>query len=288
MVIIDLTNLARQYACSIAQNCKSSTIHVRIRLMAGKSSPIISVSHLVKKFGDFTAVDDISFNVKEGEIFGILGPNGAGKTTTLEITETLQKQTSGTILVDGIDTLKHPWEVKRRIGVQLQSSAFYPELTLVELLNMFAAMYDVTADPMKMLKKVQLEEKAKSFANKLSGGQRQRFSIATTLINRPKVIFLDEPTTGLDPQARINLWEMIREVKKDGITVIITTHYMDEAEQLCDRLAIMDKGKIINIGTPALFIKDLLATGFKRPVETRKATLEDVFLHLTGRQLREG
>lgn len=248
---------------------------------------IIVVKNLIKKFGDFTAVNEISFSVKEGEIFGILGPNGAGKTTTLEIIETLQQQTDGEVWVDGINTLEHPWEVKARIGVQLQSSNFYPELTLVELLKMFAAMYDVDVNPMEMLRKVQLEDKAKSFANKLSGGQRQRFSIATTLINKPKVIFLDEPTTGLDPQARINLWEMIGEIKKTGVTLVLTTHYMEEAENLCDRLAIMDSGKIVKIGTPKKLIQELLATGFKRHVEVKPATLEDVFLHLTGKALRD-
>jgi ABC-2 type transport system ATP-binding protein len=248
---------------------------------------IIEVKNLLKKFGDFTAVDNISFSVKQGEIFGILGPNGAGKTTTLEIIETLQKQTKGEVIVDGIDNLKHPWEVKSRIGVQLQSSNFYPELNLVELLKMFAAMYDVPVNPMEMLKKVELEDKAKSYANKLSGGQKQRFSIAATLVNKPKIIFLDEPTTGLDPQARIHLWQMIREIKKTGVTLVLTTHYMEEAEELCDRLAIMDGGKIIKIGTPEKLILDLLATGFKREIEKKKATLEDVFLHLTGKQLRD-
>lgn len=252
-----------------------------------KTEPIITVSHLVKKFNDLTAVDTISFEVEKGEVYGILGPNGAGKTTTLEIIETLQTQTSGEVVVDGINTLEHPWEVKSRIGVQLQSSNFYPELTLVELLNMFAAMYDVKADPMKMLKKVNLEEKAKSFVNKLSGGQKQRFSIAATLINNPKVIFLDEPTTGLDPQARLNLWDMIRDIKKSGTTLVLTTHYMDEAEQLCDRLAIMDSGKIITIGTPKKLIQDLLKSGFKKEIKPQPANLEDVFLHLTGKQLRD-
>lgn len=248
---------------------------------------IIEVKNLVKKFGDFTAVNDISFEVHTGEIFGILGPNGAGKTTTLEIIETLQKQTNGQVLVDGIDTKHHPWEVKRRIGVQLQSSNFYPELTLVELLKMFASMYDVSVDPYAMLRRVQLEEKSKNYVKHLSGGQKQRFSIASTLVNKPKVIFLDEPTTGLDPQARLNLWEMIRDLKKEGITLVLTTHYMDEAEVLCDRLAIMDQGKIIKIGTPHKLIDDLLKTGFKKHVEVKSATLEDVFLHLTGKHLRE-
>lgn len=249
---------------------------------------IISVTHLVKKYADFTAVNDISFSVEAGEIFGILGPNGAGKTTTLEIMETLKSQTSGEVLIDGIDVREHPWEVKRRIGVQLQSSAFYPELSLVELLDMFAAMYDVHIKPMEMLKEVELEDKAKNYVKQLSGGQKQRFSIASTLINKPKVIFLDEPTTGLDPQARIHLWEMVRKVNKSGVTIVLTTHYMDEAEQLCDRLAIMDKGKILNIGTPKEFIKDLLAKGFKKEIKPEPANLEDVFLNLTGRALREG
>ena len=248
---------------------------------------IIEVKNLVKQYGNFIAVNGISFSVKEGEIFGILGPNGAGKTTTLEIIETLKPQTSGDVIVDGINTQDHPWEVKKRIGVQLQSAAFYPELTLVELLDMFAAMYDVKANPIEMLKKVQLEDKAKVYVNKLSGGQKQRFSIASTLINKPKVIFLDEPTTGLDPQARLNLWDMIKEIKKTGVTIVLTTHYMDEAEKLCDRLAIMDKGEIIKTGTPKQFIQDLLSEGFKKEVKPEPANLEDVFLNLTGRHLRD-
>ncbi len=251
-------------------------------------SEIIRVQSLVKKFGDFTAVDDLSFTVHEGEIFGILGPNGAGKTTTLEIMETLQKQSAGEVIIDGINTLEQPWEVKARIGVQLQSSNFYPELNLVELLKMFAAMYDVPVDPYDMLRKVQLEDKAKSFVNKLSGGQKQRFSIASTLVNKPRVIFLDEPTTGLDPQARINLWDLIRDIKKEGVTIVLTTHYMEEAEAMCDRLAIMDHGKLVTIGTPKKMIKDLLDTGFKKEVKPEEANIEDVFLHLTGRRLRDG
>lgn len=254
---------------------------------SAQNEPIIVVEDLVKRFGDFTAVDHISFEVAEGEVFGILGPNGAGKTTTLEIIETLQKPTSGTIIVDGVDASEHAWDVKRRIGVQLQSAGFYPELTLVDLLNLFAAMYDVKVHPMELLEKVQLKEKAKSYVNKLSGGQRQRFSIASTLVNKPRVIFLDEPTTGLDPQARINLWELIEDIKATGVTIVLTTHYMDEAERLCDRLAIMDGGKILKIGTPIELIDDLLASGFKRKVETKKATLEDVFLDLTGKGLRD-
>src|SRR6185312_8172136 len=235
---------------------------------------IISVKNLVKKYKDFTAVDNISFSVKQGEIFGILGPNGAGKTTTLEIMETLKPLTSGTVLIDNLDVTKKPWDVKRRIGVQLQSTAFYPEVRLTELIDMFAAMYDVKVNPMQVLKEVDLEDKARSYVKQLSGGQQQRFSIASTLINRPKVIFLDEPTTGLDPQARIHLWDMVRKINKSGVTIVLTTHYMDEAEQLCDRLAVMDHGKILKIGSPKTFIKDLLKSGFKKEVKPEPANLE--------------
>ena len=248
---------------------------------------IIEVKNLIKKFGNLAAVKGVSFQVNEGEVFGILGPNGAGKTTTLEIVETLQQPTEGEITVEGIDALKHPWEVKRRIGVQLQSAGFYPQLTLVELLKMFGAFYDVPVNPIAELKKFQLEDKKKSYFEKLSGGQKQRFSLATTLINKPNLVFLDEPTTGLDPQARVHLWDTIREINKQGVTVVMTTHYMQEAEELCDRIAIMDQGKIIKTGSPKELIEDLLATGFERHEEVKKATLEDVFLHLTGRTIRD-
>lgn len=248
---------------------------------------IITVKNLVKKYGDFTAIDDISFSVEEGEIFGLLGPNGAGKTSTLEIIETLRAPTSGAVTVDGLDLQNDPRKIKQRIGIQLQAAGFYPGLNLVELLEMFAVMYGVTIDPLMMLEEFQLKDKAGAMFDKMSGGQKQRFSLATTLINQPRIIFLDEPTTGLDPQARVNLWGVIRDIKKKGVTVIITTHYMDEAEQLCDRLAIMDQGKIISEGTPAELIDNLLKSGFERHTEVRAATLEDVFLNLTGRSIRE-
>ena len=248
---------------------------------------IISVKNLVKRYGDTTAVDGISFEVKEGEIFGILGPNGAGKTTTLEIIETLKKANSGTVVLDGIDVARDPDEVKKRIGIQLQASGFYPGLYLVELLEMFGVMYNVPVNPMEMLRAFNLEDKAKAKFDDLSGGQKQRFSIATTLVNHPRVIFLDEPTSGLDPQARINLWDLIHEVRKQGVTIVMTTHYMDEAEQLCDRLIIVDQGKVISEGTPAQLIQTLLDSGFKRHTEVHAATLEDVFLNLTGRSIRE-
>jgi ABC-2 type transport system ATP-binding protein len=250
-------------------------------------SAIIEVTNLVKRYDTVTAVDGVTFHVNEGEIFGLLGPNGAGKTTTLEIIETLKPATSGTILLDGLDVARHPARIRKRIGIQLQAAGFYPHLTLTELLGMFAVMYGVSVDPKRLLERFDLGEKAESTFNRLSGGQKQRFSLATTLINRPRVVFLDEPTTGLDPQARINLWDVIREIRAEGVTVVMTTHYMDEAEQLCDRLAIMDRGRIIAEGTPAHLIAELLASGFERHVEVRAATLEDVFLHMTGHELRE-
>lgn len=249
--------------------------------------PIIEVENLVKKYGDFEAVKGISFSVNEGEIFGLLGPNGAGKSTTLEIIETLRPKTSGKVFVDGIDLDEKPNEIKKLIGVQLQTSGYYPGLHLDELIHLFGGLYNQHVDVKQFLQMVQLEDKAKSKFKELSGGQKQRFSIATTLINQPKIIFLDEPTTGLDPQARRNLWELIREIRQRGTTVIITTHYMDEAEVLCDRVAIIDSGRIISIASPDKMIDELVASGFERKKEVKAATLEDVFIHLTGKSLRD-
>ncbi|MHB8636275.1 MAG: ABC transporter ATP-binding protein [Fimbriimonadaceae bacterium] len=246
------------------------------------SSPIITVSNLVKRYDDVTAVDDVSFTVTEGEVFGLLGPNGAGKTTTLEIIETLKSATSGVVTVDGIDVRSRPDDVKPRIGIQLQAAGYYPYLTLTEILGMFGVMYGLPVDADALLAKMNLTEKRRARFDTLSGGQKQRFSIATTLVNKPRVIFLDEPTTGLDPQARVSLWDVVRELKAEGTTVVLTTHYMDEAEKLCDRLAIMDRGKIIAEGSPTKLIADLLATGFEARREVQAATLDDVFLHLTG------
>ena len=248
---------------------------------------IISVKNLQKHYGNFEAVKGISFDVYEGEIFGLLGPNGAGKSTTLEIIETLRIKTSGQVIVDGMDLDKEPDDIKKIIGVQLQSSGFYPGLTLIELIALFAGLYNRQANPMELLKLVNLEDKAKNKYKELSGGQKQRFSIATTLINQPKIVFLDEPTTGLDPQARRNLWELIKDIRSKGTTVIITTHYMDEAEQLCDRIAILDEGKIIALASPDKMIDDLVATGFERPKQVKAANLEDVFINLTGKEIRE-
>jgi len=250
-------------------------------------SEIIKVQNLVKKYGDFTAVKGISFSVNEGEIFGLLGPNGAGKSTTLEIIETLRQKTAGKVFVDGMDLDREPDDIKKIIGVQLQTSGYYPLLNLTELIKLFSGLYNQKADAGALLNLVNLKDKAKAKYKELSGGQKQRFSIATTLINQPKIIFLDEPTTGLDPQARRNLWDLITEIRKKGTTVIITTHYMDEAEVLCDRVAVIDSGKIIAIDTPDKLIDNLIAAGFERKKEVKAATLEDVFIQLTGKSLRK-
>ncbi|MBK8610629.1 MAG: ABC transporter ATP-binding protein [Chitinophagaceae bacterium] len=248
---------------------------------------IITVKDLVKDYGSFKAVKGISFDVYEGEIFGLLGPNGAGKSTTLEIMETLRDKTSGEIIICGMSLDKEPDNIKKIIGVQLQTSGYYPGLTLIELIHLFCGLYNTGVDPMALLKIVNLTEKAKNKYKELSGGQKQRFSIATTLINKPKIIFLDEPTTGLDPQARRNLWDLIRNIRGQGTTVIITTHYMDEAEQLCDRIAILDEGKIISLDSPDKMIDDLVSSGFERAKQVKSANLEDVFIHLTGKEMRD-
>lgn len=248
---------------------------------------IISVKELVKNYGTFNAVKGISFDVYEGEIFGLLGPNGAGKSTTLEILETLRSKTSGEVSVCGFDLDKDPNEIKKIIGVQLQTSGFYPNLNLLQLIDLFAGLYNRKVNAMELLDMVNLRDKAKAKVKELSGGQKQRFSIATTLINDPKIVFLDEPTTGLDPQARRNLWDLISNIRAKGTTVILTTHYMDEAEILCDRVAIIDSGNIVALNSPDQLIDDLVATGFERPKEMKQANLEDVFINLTGHSLRE-
>src|SRR6187551_2356860 len=248
---------------------------------------IISVKDLIKNYGNFEAVKGISFEVYENEIFGMLGPNGAGKSTTLEIIETLREKTNGEVWVNGFNLDKDPNEIKKIIGVQLQTSGYYPNLKLVELITLFNGLYNRNADPMSLLEMVNLKDKANAKVKELSGGQKQRFSVATTLINDPKIVFLDEPTTGLDPQARRNLWDLVRQIRSRGTTVIITTHYMDEAEYLCDRVAIIDSGKIVALNSPDQLIDDLVATGFERPKEVKQANLEDVFINLTGHSLRE-
>lgn len=232
-------------------------------------------------------MDGISFDVKKGEIFGILGPNGAGKTTTLEMIEGLRPMDSGEVKVDDIDVKNNSNKVKSIIGVQLQASAFFDFLKLTELLDFFGSLYNRKINSAEILKEVELSDKAKSYIKTLSGGQKQRFSIASALVNEPKVLFLDEPTTGLDPQARRHLWNLIESIRNKGKTIVITTHYMDEAEVLCDRVAIMDEGKIIKLDEPDNMIDSLIKKGFKKKKVEKAASLEDVFLDLTGKDLRE-
>ncbi len=314
------------------------------------SESAVGVQDLVKTFpvrggASLTAVDQVSFSVRRGEVFGFLGPNGAGKTTTLEIIEGLQSPTSGHVTVLGMDGEKDREEVKERIGVQLQAGAYFNYLTLEEILDLFGSFYSKRVSPRVLLEKVGLLPKRRSLVRELSGGQAQRFSIVAAIVNDPDVLFLDEPTTGLDPQARRNLWELIASInKEDGKTVVLTTHYMEEAEILCDRVAIVDHGKIqaldttiglvsrlptayrIAFSTPDRVEPDELKAlpgvhevsasangdmhyelGVARAAETMPpfvdwvrargievndvrvapATLEEVFLSLTGRDLRE-
>ena len=220
----------------------------------------VQVDGLVKRFGPVTAVDGISFAVKRGEVFGILGPNGAGKTTTLEIIEGLQKPDQGRVTVLGMDILGKPSQVKARIGVQLQSSAYHDYLSLKEVLALFGSFYPKRVAPDDLLEQVGLSDRADSRVNQLSGGQKQRFTVAASLVNAPELVILDEPTTGLDPQARRNLWELVRSIHSRGVTVVLTTHYMEEAEALCDRLAIMDQGRLVAVDAPGKLISQLQAT----------------------------
>lgn len=248
---------------------------------------ILQVKDLVKTYGKRNVVDGISFTVKKGEVFGILGPNGAGKTTTLEMIEGMRPIDAGTATIAGINVHDDPWAVRRIIGVQPQSPAFQDKQKLTEIIELFSATYGEKVNPKVFLDSVNLGEKANAFAENLSGGQRQRLSIATALVHKPKVFFLDEPTTGLDPQARRNLWDLIRDIRDKGTTVILTTHYMDEAELLCDRIAVMDRGHIIALDTPKKLIKALLGRGFKKEQHVEQANLEDVFIDLTGKALRD-
>ncbi len=300
---------------------------------------VLQVRNLTKRYGTLTAVDGVSFEVPRGEIFGILGPNGAGKTTTLEMIEGLRRPDGGTAVVDGVDVRADPRGVRARIGVQLQEAGFFERLTVEETLTLFGAFHRRTAHVDEIIERMQLAEKRKAWAGSLSGGQRQRLSIAVALVNDPQIMVLDEPTTGLDPQARRNLWSVIAAFRREGRTIVLTTHYMEEAERLCDRVAIMDHGRIVALDTPRALIRehtpgttvavsitdgearldalpgvghveredgdvqlsstdpmqtvqalmDLNRSGILRfhQLRVEEATLEDVFLHLTGRRLRE-
>jgi len=249
-------------------------------------SVILKVSNLQKSYNGVKVVNGINFEVKKGEIFGILGPNGAGKTTTLEMIEALRPIDGGSVTIDGIDVASNQYKIRGMIGVQPQSPAFQDKTKLSELIELFAAAYGEKVDVKQFLADVNLTEKASSYVEDLSGGQKQRFSIAAALVHSPKIFFMDEPTTGLDPQARRHLWDLVRQVRDRGISVIMTTHYMDEAEVLCDRIAVMDKGEIIALDTPKNLIKQLLDRGFKKAQKVEQANLEDVFIDLTGKELR--
>jgi ABC-2 type transport system ATP-binding protein len=253
--------------------------------------PIIKATNLEKNYpcpeksGEtFAAVNNINLSINTGEIFGLLGPNGAGKTTTLEMLEGLCVIDGGDVLVDNIDVKKNPYQVKKIIGVQLQSNEYFDRLNLCDLLILFANLYSTSIEPKALLAKVNLEDKLFALPDDLSGGQKQRFSIACALVNNPKILFLDEPTTGLDPQAKRNLWNLAKDLNDEGMTIVLTTHNMEEAEYLCDRIAIMDKGSIIALDTPQQLILDYAPQPQEIPLH---GNIEDVFLALTGHGLRD-
>jgi ABC-2 type transport system ATP-binding protein len=250
-------------------------------------SALVAVRDLHKSYGSVNAVRGVSFEVGRGEVFGLLGPNGAGKTTTLEMIEGMLPIDRGTVTVDGIDVGRHPERVRRLIGISLQRSAFFERLTLAELLGLFADLYGTPRRARPLLDRVGLREQASRQVKTLSGGQQQRFAVAVALVNDPPLLFLDEPSTGLDPQARRSLWELVELLRGEGRSVVLTTHYMEEAERLCDRVAILDGGRVLALDTPGRLVEQLLVTGFHKDVVVRPADLEDVFIGLTGRQLRE-
>jgi len=302
---------------------------------------VLSVEGLTKRYGSLVAVDGIAFQVSRGETFGMLGPNGAGKTTTLEMIEGLRSPDAGRITLFGLDAVRKRRAMQERIGVQLQSQALWPDLTVEETLKTFRALFRRKVPVEGLLERFSLVDKRRSLVRELSGGQKQRLSVATALVNDPEAVFLDEPTTGLDPQARHSFWDLIRDMQREGKTVIVTTHYMEEAEALCQRVAIMDQGRIMALDTPRQMIRELafdntVECSFDGPVErerllalpavrdvrsedgayflftndvsatlaglmgltddngqrvqglqVRTATLEDVFISLTGRRLRD-
>jgi ABC-2 type transport system ATP-binding protein len=268
----------------------------------GGTEPVIRVHDLRKTYGQTRAVDGVSFEVQRGEVFGLLGPNGAGKTTTVEILEGLRSPDAGEASVLGIDVARRPDAIKPRIGVALQTASLYPKLTVVEVVDLFRSFYGHGRPTDELIGLLDLGEKRGSQTRELSGGQRQRLAVALSLVNDPEVVFLDEPTTGMDPAARRSLWDIVRSLKTEGRTVLLTTHYMEEAEVLCDRLAIMDHG-VTGVkgedGEVILYTRDVPATiaallGATDQLGTepenlaiRRPSLEDVFLDLTGRALRD-
>jgi ABC-2 type transport system ATP-binding protein len=243
----------------------------------------VRCEHLVKRYGDLIAVDGLSLTVDRGECFGLLGPNGAGKTTTIEILEGLLTPDGGDVEVLGLRWRTDADALRQRLGIQLQETRLAEKLTVEETLRLFRAFYHRGRPVEELLRLVELESKRTSWVGKLSGGQRQRLAVACALAGAPDLLFLDEPTTGLDPQSRRQLWGVLERFRADGGTIVLTTHYMDEAESLCDRVAVIDHGRIIAHGRP----QDLIQTLGAPKVVTRHGTLEDVFMRLTGRHLRD-
>jgi len=251
-------------------------------------SPVIRVRGLTKRYGDVQAVAGVDFDVAAGEVFGLLGPNGAGKTTTVEILEGLRAPDGGEVSVLDIDVTRSADALKPRIGVSLQTAALYPKLTVTEVLDLFRSFYAHSRPTAELIEALDLGERRNAQTRVLSGGQRQRLAVALALVNDPELIFLDEPTTGLDPAARRSLWDLVKELKAAGRTILLTTHYMEEAEELCDRVAIMDRGRIVALDPPEKLVDALIGRGFTKARVERLANLEDVFLDLTGHDLREG
>jgi len=240
----------------------------------------VQVENLSKSYGVVKAVDGVSFEVRAGEIFGLLGPNGAGKSTTLSVLQGLRRADSGAVKVLGLDAQHRMAQIKRRIGVQLQRTNLMPDLTALAQVELFAVLYGRAIsrrEATKLLERVSLVEKARALPGRLSGGQQQRLSLALALVNDPELIFLDEPTAGLDPQARRNVWDIIRQLRDEGRTIVLTTQYLEEAEALCQRVAVMDHGRLLALDTPNALINR----------SDGSSSLEDVYLQLTGRGVRE-
>jgi ABC-2 type transport system ATP-binding protein len=246
-------------------------------------TPAVHCEHVVKRYGDVVAVDGLSLTVARGECFGLLGPNGAGKTTTIEILEGLLTADSGDVQVLGRRWDTDEPELRQRLGIQLQETQLHEKLTVIETLRLFRSFYEQGRHVDELIKVVGLESKRDSRVGKLSGGQKQRLAVACAIAGDPDLLFLDEPTTGLDPQSRRGLWDLLHRFRADGGTLLLTTHYMDEAEFLCDRVAVVDHGHVIALGSPA----ELIAEHGQPRVVTHQGTLEDVFMTLTGRHLRE-
>jgi ABC-2 type transport system ATP-binding protein len=256
-------------------------------LLRDHGQDVVQLRHVHKSYGAVHAVDGITFGVRRGEVFGVLGPNGAGKTTTLEMIEGMLPLDRGSITVNGVDVTQQPQRVRRMVGIALQKSDFFERLTLVELIRLFGGLYGVRTDSRALLQRVGLEGLGGRQVKTLSGGQQQRFAVAVALVNDPPLLLLDEPTTGLDPQARHHVWDLVLSLRLEGRSIVLTTHYMEEAEELCDRVAILDQGRVLALDAPRNLVRQLVESGFQKRVQVQPANLEDVFLHMTGRRLRE-